>query len=384
MKKYKIMGALFTAMMLVSSALSAGEGPSVKPNGCKGPVLCPSYPIYGRCDDCCDYRWHLNIGLLYQQPWMNDMGAGTADNGQNVNQGAASYVNTTSVFLEECFDYSLGLTAGIGYFMEHDNWFFLVDFDWLSANTSNAYNSIGSVYHLMGFTNTDVVNPVANTDRNLYTSLESKAALDIYDLNFALSRGSFHSKCFSYEPFAGVKALWYNGSQQRRGYNDGPASFGSNSSYIQTLFKYEAWGAGPAFGFNGEYFVSENFSFFSDSDIAVLYGGINSSNTSLYFDASVDNDTNGVATYVQNFKQPYFVPVRTIFGVKLSKYCLEDQHFISLKVGYDARYVLADSGLVGYVGSEAASPTSATNPIMPSNGYSIAANGLFLNFIWSF
>jgi hypothetical protein len=46
MGKNKIIGALFTAYILLSSALFAEDIPSVKPNGCKGPVLCPSYPIY--------------------------------------------------------------------------------------------------------------------------------------------------------------------------------------------------------------------------------------------------------------------------------------------------------------------------------------------------
>jgi len=78
MEKNKIIGVFFTACILLSSALFAEEIPSVKPNGCKGPVLCSSYPIYGRCDECCDYRWSVNLGLLYQQPWMSNMGAGTS------------------------------------------------------------------------------------------------------------------------------------------------------------------------------------------------------------------------------------------------------------------------------------------------------------------
>jgi hypothetical protein len=174
--------------------------PSVKPNGCKGPVLCPSYPIYDRCDECCDYRWIVNLGLLYQQPWMSNMGAGTSSvAGVNIlqidNVSNAPYANTTIRFLEECFDYSLGITAGIGYFMEHDNWFFLVDFDWLSSNITNSYSNVELQYSLQGFTNPTVQTAQFGSNiylfDNLYTSLISKANLDIYDLNFALSCGSF-------------------------------------------------------------------------------------------------------------------------------------------------------------------------------------------------
>ena len=386
MKKSIIFG-----MIIVSSTLFSEEGASVKPNECKGPVLCPSYPIYGRNDDCCDYRWHINLGLLYQQPWMSNMGAGTEDKGQDVLETNSPYKNATSTFLEECFDYSLGLTAAIGYFMDHDNWFLLAEFDWLSAKKSSSFDTPGSIYHMMGFTNLNVITVDSldeyNIWRNVFTGLGSKSSLDIYELDVTLSRGSFHSRCFSYEPFAGVKALWYNGSQQRNGYNDTAQYFGDNNSYVQTIFSYKSWGAGLVFGFKGEYFLTEAVSIFSDSDISVLYGGINSSNTTLFINKFVNNETQGVAKYVQNFNQPYFVPVRSIFGLKFGKYCLEDKHYIALKIGYDARYIFADSGLFGYIGSGTIVDTAlviGSVPIMPTNGYNIAANGLYLNFIWNF
>jgi hypothetical protein len=160
----------------------------------------------------------------------------------------------------------------------------------------------------------------------------------------------FHSKCFSFEPFAGVKALWYNGSQTRRGFNNGIIYFRNNNTYLETIFDYTSWGVGPLFGFNGEYFITEEFSIFSDSNIAVLYGKINSSNTSSVIGSNINNETTAVSTYIQDFNQPYFVPVRSILGLKFGKYCLQDQHYIAIKIGYDARYVLADSGLFGHVG----------------------------------
>jgi hypothetical protein len=372
---------IYVIMMIGSSFVFSKEKGYEKPNGCEGVVLCPSSSNYGKPNDFCDYRWSVNLGLLYQQPWMSDMGAGTADIGQNIYQNNTSlYKNTTSNFLEECFEYSLGLTAGIGYFIDHDNWFLLVDLDWLSANIKNSYNNPGLIYHMAGFLNPNV-GTTNSLNANVWNSIDTKADLDLYDLNFALSRGSFYSKCCSFEPFAGVKALWYNGSYQRRGYND---TILNTNSYLQSLQKYQAWGVGPSFGLNGEYFFTRQLSVFSDSSIALLYGGINTQTTSLYFDPSVNNDINSVATYLQSFKQPYFVPFRIILGLKFDKYFLENSHYIALKIGYDIRYVIGDAGLSGNEVNASVEGQNFKQNIMLYSKYNIAANGLYLNFIWNF
>ena len=72
------------------------------------------------------------------------------------------------------------------------------------------------------------------------------------------------------------------------------------------------------------------------------------------------------ATLESYSTQQYFVPIRTILGVKLGTYCLQDEHYVAVKVGYDARYVFAYPALYKY------------------GGGSIAMNGLYVNFIWDF
>jgi hypothetical protein len=375
-------GAVFaSALCFFGSLFSAtNEASIVKPNGCEGVVLCSSNSIYKRCDDCRDYGWSVNVGLLYQQPWMTNMGAGAADIGQSIDGDEVPYINTTSVFLEECFNYSLGLTAGIGYFMDHDNWFLSVNFDWLSSNMKNSYNNPGLIYHMAGFLN-PLVSDFTSLQSNTWDSLKTEANLDIYDLNFALSRGSFYSKYCSCEPFVGIKALWYNQLYRRRGYND---ILPSNSSYVEGLQKSQSWGVGPSFGLSAEYFLVKQLSIFSESSIAILYGGINTQTTSLYFDPSINNEINGVATYIQNFKQPYFIPFRTIIGIKLGRYLFNDKQYVAFKIGYDIRYVIGNSGLSGDPVNASLTGQSYKVPIMLYKSYDIAANGLYVNFIWNF
>ena len=116
------------------------------------------------------------------------------------------------------------------------------------------------------------------------------------------------------------------------------------------------------FGVNGEYFITQDLSIFSDSDIAVLYGQmrfrVNANGVLLSPESTVVNNN---LNSIQNSDQEYFIPVRTILGLKLGRHCVNGEHYVAVKVGYDARYVFARA-------------------IAPD----MAASGLYVNLIWDF
>jgi hypothetical protein len=380
MEKIKTAGALFFATLFASVALVGAETATVKPNGCEGPVLCSSFPMYGKEQDCCDHRWHIDIGLLYQQPWMYGMTAGMKNYGQPFNQplgttGEVEYINTVGSDLDTCFGYTAGVTASLGHLMEHDNWYVGAKFDWLSSSISDKDFSAGNTTYTMGINNvwtnlnTIMIKPEGGvTLPPYYTSLLFNASIDIYQLDVLLSRGSFHSSCFSYEPFAGVKALWYSGSFNTKGYNFSTTAtndFADASDNANWSFDMDAWGVGPMFGFNGEYHITEGLSFFSNSDVAILYGRMNANYTLKYTLVTISNPENyGTIGADYDSNQEYYVPLRSIIGLQLSRYCLDGQHFVAVKLGYDARYVFAKSA--------------------PLGAGDIASSGLYLNFIWDF
>jgi hypothetical protein len=70
--------------------------------------------------------------------------------------------------------------------------------------------------------------------------------------------------------------------------------------------------------------------------------------------------------------------------LKCGKYFLEDKHYIALKIGYDIRYVIGTAGLSGDVVQTSLTGQSFKVPIMLYKEYNIAANGLYLDFIWNF
>ncbi len=371
MKLNRIAGVLLTTIVCLSTALEAADITSTKLNGCKGPVLCSSFPLLGNCDDCC-YTWHLDIGLLYEQATFPGNYAGRAYipvANQNTATSSA-FVEQTVQNLNYSLDYALGLTVSAGYLMHHDQWFIGAKFDWLSTSGSIEYNDINTQYTanpalaqgIVGATGGHGIfqgTPFVPFD-DTFDSINYNAGVDIYALDVTLSRGSYLSGCFSYEPWMGVEAIWFTTT--------------SNAQYASTILtngrsallniQFDNWGAGPAFGFNGEYYITEGLSLFSDSNLAVLIGQVQGTATSTLTSGTTASAEPNVVVATNNTDGAYMVPVRSIIGIKLSTFCLEDKHYVAIKLGFDAR-VIAVIPTIGV-------PTG------------LSLNGLYADLIWAF
>ncbi len=370
----KKIAALLSVMLVAFNSVTAD---SVKPNGCKGAVLCPTFPIIGNIEDC-GYTWHVDVGLLYQQPGFSGMNAGTAysplfDEGTTV----ATFRNQTIINLQQCFDYSLGLTVSLGHLIKHDDWFVLARFDWMNSNYSGEYDDPNTSYGPNANFNYDVMAGTTwDNNTNYFQEINYSAEISIYALDVILSRGSYHSKCFSYEPFMGVKALWYNDSQVISYFNSTELTAGNTPTLNQSQ---NNWGVGPVFGFNGEYHITHGLSLFSMSDIGILYGQSENNYVSSLSAAGDITTTQAISNNTQNNCQ-YFVPLRSIIGIKLDSYCLEDAHYVAIKLGYDARAVLTTS-----IVSSMMSTASTNNAMVTSvTSNDIFMSGLYCDFEWDF
>ncbi len=384
MKLNKTAGALLAVVLCNASTLFGAEDKmvSVKPNGCKGPVLCPTFSILDDKGPCC-HTWHVDVGLLYQQPGFSGMTSGINYLGVFENTSAATFEEQTITTLNECFPYTLGLTVSLGYLMPHDDWFLLAKFDWLSANTSINHSGQNDHYAPNPHFNFDVMTGTSwDPDTNSFSSIDYAAKLDIYALDVVLTRGSFHSSCYSLEPYVGVKALWYSSNQIMDYYStEGGLTRQNLPSLTVSL---DNWGAGPMFGFQGEYHLTHGLSFFSDSDVGVICGSsTNSYVSNLTPDGSVIDYVQTINNNISSNGCQFYLPVRSIIGVKLSQYCLNDAHFIAVKLGYDARIVLSSPLLLstnGVVGSSVGAAATVSTPV-PSD---LFMSGLYVNFEWNF
>jgi len=354
------------AMLCASSALFGAEDAMVmRINGCKGPVLCPSFPIAAPDEGCCQ-TWHLDAGLLWQQPGFSGMNAGTAWITQFMSTDTGgNYVNRNVEDLSKCFKYDLGLTVSLGHLSKHDYWFVGARFDWISSTVNTTDDNVNMQYEANANFNTGVLpSSLFSTSTDYWTKISYKGKVDYYQLDVLLSRGAFYGRCYSLEPFAGVKVLWYDTNQTANYFNTSIFAAGNYGIYNETMSN---WGAGLMFGMNGVYNITENIAIFSDSDVAVLYGESKNTRISTLTKGTGSGDGSDITTdRTVTRKNPsncqYYLPVRSIVGVQLASYCLDDMHYVAVKIGYDARMVV-----------------TAT-----SSGRDFVMNGLYCNFIWDF
>ena len=361
MKRNKMAAALL-GMTLSLTALSAADEQYVeakmskKPNGCTGPTLCATNAMLR--NNACDANWKFQIGLIYEQARFAEMHPGTSFVPSNIYDTADDWSNVTMRPIEATFDYDVGLLVSLGYFMDHDNWYAQVHFDWLNSKKKTTYNQAGTTYELNENVNSLLFTGI--TGPYSFDNIAYEASMNFYTLDVTLSRGAWISKCFSLEYGMGIEALWFDTKQAETGtpVSGAPLNVANVVSYES---KQENWGVGPRVIFNGLYHIVQELYFFMDNSIGVLYGeATNNEYSSIGAGGSIDatRRVDGKTYY----SMQYFVPVRSIIGAKIAKYCLEEKHYIALKVGYDARAVL-----------------SATNP---NKGF--VANGLYLNFEWTF
>lgn len=393
MLKQKKIAGMFGVMMIALTSLSANN---MKPNGCDGPVLCPSFPVIDNCSKCC-YTWHVDIGLLYQQPGFANMSPGLAyqpffqDPPQRAaNDDTYTWTNQTSVMLEAQYDYTAGVTVGLGYLLAHDNWYAGISFDYLGASTSSIYNDSNQQYRPSSdFAFQTMVGGETVFSEQAWGKIAYSANTDIYVLGVMLSRGSYHSNRFSYEPFAGIKALWFDNNQTKK-YQESTNTLDTSQHTLKT--KQNNWGAGLMFGMNGEYHITSAISLFSDSSIGLLYGE-NDYQIQTLVTAGNDIPSDRNQTTSGRVKNVVYAPIRSNLGIKLSSYFMEERHYVALKVGYDIQAVLSSSNKTRLDQGWQQNRTSTdddviTTPTAFSQLYNISndmfLSGLNLTFVWDF
>lgn len=328
-------------MLMSFSTLSSNES-----YRCDGPRLSSTTPINSCCDCCYDY--HVDIGLLYQQIAFPGMVAGVLYT-PVYEEDPDDFQDQTITQLQECFDYTLGLTASLGWFVNHDNWHLTAKFDWLSSyvsNETNVYRAINKFLRPNENFQAQVFQGFPEDFDDLtWVMIDYTAKIDFYQVDVVLSRGGYFSKCFSFEPYAGIKALWFNPRQTATALSDNEYL---HDTHNQTIWKEEQnnYGAGPLFGFNGEFYIVKRISFFSDSDISLLYGGSRLSSTSLLTkdvgDEQDDNFPNDqMAVVDNNISCQFYLPVRSIIGLKFVNPSIFDKYDLLFKIGYDTRVVIS-------------------------------------------
>ena len=307
---------------------------TIKPNGCKGPTLCDSSPIIEGCG------WHIDIGVIIEQMRISNsaMYYSHADGSST----APTWDNPTRIdrVVNTDFDMDAGIRVGVGYnAAEHDDWNVNVDFEWISGIGSASSSSSGVSSQAQATESYRPLNhPTVFRDADtLLAFYEANASLsvDYYLLDVALSRGSYFSDRFSFEPFAGLKAAWINYNSSLRLMNDLNTSDDllTTESWLRRSV-VEFWGVGPMVGMHANHHLFVGWSIFASSNFAVLFGEANMA------------DGTGIVTiekypHSQKVKDLITVlcpTIRTIIGLQYDMDFFKETQHLKFRAGFDARY----------------------------------------------
>ncbi len=350
LKREKIAGIL-GAMLVALSPLSAED---VKPNGCKGITLCTDMPLNENCG------FYFNVGLIYEQMRVsNTMIAYEHILGPEDPDGVAWNPTNTYNMVNLAFGMEPGFKFEVGYEHGHDDWQANASFEWLRSQGVLLKQVIP----------TTVLRVTYDDDTDPYYNVNSTLDIDYFLLDVYLSRGSFISTKYSFEPVAGFKATWlYYDTKLSFTDSVGWLATGQSQSYVS---KVDFWGVGPMVGLNSNYHMSAGWSIFALSDFSLLFG----ESALIYLNGrktvEIEPGLNKVATTLEVLCPA----MRGVVGLQYERYVMSESQHLTLRAGFDARYYF-NQYPVAYM-------SEITHPSIIENG-SFGMVGLLLDLGWSF
>jgi hypothetical protein len=339
-------------------------------------------------------RLHITAGLLLEQVRMlnTDVCMIKENTPQTpLTKNPTSNASIPSIFTNKfenlVFDLDIGLKTCLGYNFEHDDWVAQADFQWLQSKGSYSNkvlsrlqslepSNIGVLYYREALSKFPVSFQKVTAHLNV-----SYYLLDVY-----LSRGSFFSKNFSFEPSIGIKTSWiqYNGYQNfSDDANTDDYAMPSNVFWQRTS-TVNFWGSGPMAGINSAFHVIDRWSLISSLDCSILLGkrkfitnqgfkgGVNSAIDIL----NAENNT------------PILSPtIAALLGIEYSQPIVEDTSHLTLRTYFDGRCYFNQYPIIN---SQIYNETINENIIYPSYKPVVVDNNIFgmigcvIELIWSF
>lgn len=357
--KRSAIGVLATAV-LAFSILSAD---TVKPNGCKGPTLCDSRPVIDGCG------WHIDIGLIAEQVRISNSAvysllAPGGSTGEQTFDNPATLSTITSV----PFDLQAGLRVGLGYTTENEDWSINSSFEWLSSKGSVKDES-ETVASFFAMNYPFIFYPGESGDVG-FSQANASIYMNYYLLDVLLSRGSFFSEKFSFEPLAGIKASWIGYNTSVRFSKDQNTSSGvpTGTSWLRRAVN-SFWGVGPAAGMNANYHITQGWSIFSSSNFSLLLGEANVQDANGFVTTEAYPFSNGGVN-----KVAVVCPtLRSIFGLQYEMDTFEETQHVTFRFGFDGRYYFNQYPIISRVAGELAGQD--TQQLVPHPSI-ISTNGL--------
>lgn len=334
--------AVFSSAMLLSGSLFADH---TYPNGCKGPELCHSFPMVDSC------ALSVEVGAIVEQMRILNTDVIQVEIGGGAGTAASPSYEKKVLFTD--FNLGAGVRVGLGSTFNHDEWRGRAQFEWISQ-TGKQNVSLDSGFLVA--TNNTRYNNLSNSSLPNFTKADTALIVDYYLVDLLLSRGSYFSSNFSYEPFAGLKVAVIN-YEKKNSFSsaENATAAAANTSWLNRAWT-KFWGVGPMFGLNSDYSVCGGWSVFSSSNLAVLLGKTQIRDYIGY----VTTETTPTSEYTRINDDVLTPTVRTILGLKYCQKVFEDKNHFAFRIGFDGRYYFNQYPIVERV-PVAAVNTAATS-----------------------
>jgi hypothetical protein len=361
------------ASLLATSSLFAGAQTDpcccVKPNGCKGVTLCHTQP------DIDWNRFRVDVGFILEQARVTGSAyAYTATGNTSTGAGYNLLPQTTVSIQVPKFDLDWGVTVGLGYDFEHDNWYIAGHFDWLqTTGTDNTANSYSSVVVPMNIWFRGLN---GGSDLGAVTGANTNFQINYYNVMFDLGRGTYLTDCLVINPHAGLKLSFIYDNVNNQ-YTGGSIAAGNAVNRSQDT---DFWGVGPSFGLDTAWSFTEGWSMFVDTNVAILLSYANAKDQVV--------DTYNSVTYATNASTgtiPTFSPtIRTILGLSYDRKIYCDQQMISGRLGWDTSIFWNQFNHIDVVSGAGAVATNGFDAFFLREGETFGLTGLIFELGWSF
>lgn len=293
--------------------------PTIKPNCCEGPTLCTEYPT---CMDC--YNTHMDIGFLFEQfrITQTDFGYTTCSRPDTLFKSAQ--------ILQPRFDLEWGVTASLGYYFDHDNWFFDMTFDWIRAK---GFRHVGHDWN-ESIEPTNIWKSRLLSDGDCFTfahNVKDIFKVSYYMLQFDLARGSYISTLVALEPHIGLRTAWF--FFDNRVEFTGGEELGNDT--VQHIQKTHFWGIGPEWGLNSKWYLCQGFSFYLDNTFALLFGEVRERDNVRFGPGCGEEGDRTIAHKKHQVMSP---AAQIVLGIMYDKCVCDNTQHISIKAGLDTTH----------------------------------------------
>lgn len=226
------------------------------------------------------------------------------------------------------FGWNWGVQASAGFRVSPDAWDLNFDFSYLNANKTTNFH--GNSENSVALPNLGVYSSVISLiEETPLVSLSQENSFTYYDSDINLSREFFVSKRLSLMPYAGAKGVYIAQKFELNG------DIINSSASMQSKLKNNFWGVGPQIGSGVRFGFTKNFSLNFQIDGALLWGKVNSDQTTNFF--------GGLSRLKVQGSRSQIVPnanILTDFIYDVNAF--NDKVNFAVRLGYESRYYFSN------------------------------------------